>query len=212
MSTETESTSKTRHQSKLILALFGGICVISICTAIPAHRRGRHDHRVHALLVLGHLEDLVLLGALQDDRRRPRRPVPARLAVGVLEGRLLHLPDLARNAVHLVDGRRADAHKVAHCHRRAALLGDLLRLLQEAVLVRILARVSRDADPLQRAEDAVRAVVLFQIRLVAVDRVAGARQRGSFRVQRVTSVRHGLGLGLCAAVGMQLSLDAFGQG
>ena len=105
-----------------------------------------------------------MLGTRQDDSRLPSRPVPARLAVLVLQREALPFAEaLAVGADLLVDEDGLELGKVAHPRVAVALLGLLARVLVPAELVRVLPAVLGNALVLEGAEDVVRAVVLCQV-------------------------------------------------
>jgi hypothetical protein len=168
-----------------------------------AHRRRPHIHPIHTLLLLDNLPDLVLLRARQHDQGAPIRSVPAVLPIFVSErDALTTAQPLAIGAQILVDGDLLDTREISHARVPTALFRLLRRLVEEAVLVRVLAAVLVDADALERAEDGIGAVVggevvgvLGQLAAVAVE----SALRGAELLARVGNTLGfgGVGVGVC---------------
>jgi hypothetical protein len=129
-----------------------------------AHSRRAHLHPVHALLLLDHLPDLVVLGAGQDDHCTAVRAVPAVLTVFVFECDSVAAAEaFAVGGYCFVDGDDLDSGEIAHACVCTAFLGFLCCFAEEAVLVGVLAAVLGYAAPVQRAEDGVWAVVFGEV-------------------------------------------------
>ena len=130
--------------------------------------RGRSNfHAIYTLLLLDNLPDFVLLGARQHNQRAAIWPVPAVLAIFVLDSdALARAQALAVGGKFFVHRDGRDMCKVAHAGVAATFLGLLGGARQEAVLVCVFAAVLLDACVFQGAEDGVGAVVFREIFLV----------------------------------------------
>lgn len=133
---------------------------------------GRADlHFVDALLRLADAPELVLFGASKPDIGPSVRSVPAALSVLIAQDHTVTLSKaLAVNALLLVGKFLVNTDKVAHVGVAVALLALLRGAIHPAQLILILADISADTPTLDGAEDAIRAVVLFKIALLLLER------------------------------------------
>ncbi|PCD22130.1 hypothetical protein AU210_015929 [Fusarium oxysporum f. sp. radicis-cucumerinum] len=119
-------------------------------------RRSPNHHLVHALLSVANPPDLLRLRTPEPHVSPPLGAVPALLPVLVPQDDPLPPAEaLAVEPVLVVHEVALDALEVAHDAVPVTLLGFLRRLLEPAVLVRVLSRLQADALILERVEDVV---------------------------------------------------------
>jgi hypothetical protein len=133
----------------------------------PTDGRRAYFHSVHTLLLLNNLPNLILFGTSQHDQRASVRPIPAMLAILVLEGNTL-----ARSKSSAISGKffvhrdTSNVNKVTHACVTAAFLGLLCCAAKEAVFVCVFTTVLFDTSVLQGTEDGIRTIVLVEILFV----------------------------------------------
>lgn len=152
------------------------LLISQLILPLPTVRRrltnGRRPdlHPIHALLLLRHLPDLILLRARQHHQRAPVRPVPAVLPVLVPQRHpspRAETSAVGRDALVHVHG--VDPHEIAQSRLATAFLGFLPDRVEPAELVVVLARILGGALAFQDAEHTVYAVVFVEVLLVVAE-------------------------------------------
>jgi hypothetical protein len=167
----------------------------------PTDGRRTHFHSVHTLLLLNNLPNLILFGTGQHDQRASIRPIPAVLAILVLEGdTLARAKSSAVSRKLFVHRDTSNVNKITHACVTAAFLGFLCCAAEEAVFVCVFTTVLLDTSVLQGTEDGIRPIVFVEIVFVLCEFGLVVLEFSLGRFELRLCIRNDLGLGRISRV------------